>query len=90
MRITSFKEHALTALLIVLFAGAAVLNATFLLIWRLWGYVSLEQVLFHFTVPLSGTFNPSLRTGIIVAVAGAALATGLYANDQFWEEQSRE
>ena len=79
MRITSFKDRALTALLIVLFAAAAVLNGTFLLIWRLWGFVSLEQVLFHFTVPLSGTFNPSLRTGIITAVAGAVLATGLFA-----------
>ncbi|MBP5211985.1 MAG: hypothetical protein J6Z30_03935 [Pyramidobacter sp.] len=79
MRDLSFKQTALTALHILLFAIAAVLIATFLLVWKLWGYVSLEQILFHFTVPLSGSFNTGLKAGITVAVAGAALLTLAYA-----------
>ena len=71
VRDLSLKETALAALHILLFAVAAVLIATFLLVWKLWGYVSLEQILFHFTVPLSGSFNSGLKIGIAVAVAGA-------------------
>ncbi len=79
MRDLSLKETALAALHILLFAVAAVLIATFLLVWKLWGYVSLEQILFHFTVPLSGSFNSGLKIGIAVAVAGAAALTFAYA-----------
>ena len=79
MRDLSLKETALAALHILLFAVAAVLIATFLLVWKLWGYVSLEQILFHFTVPLSGSFNSGLKIGIAVAVAGAAALTLAYA-----------
>ncbi|MBP3848619.1 MAG: hypothetical protein J6D22_02610, partial [Pyramidobacter sp.] len=79
MRDVTLKQTALAAFHIILFAAAAVLIATFLLVWRLWGYVSLEQILFHFTVPLSGSFNKGLTAGIWVASIGAFAATALYA-----------
>ena len=79
MRQLTPKETALAALHILLFAVAAVLIATFLLVWKLWGYVSLEQIIFHFTVPLSGSFNSGLKIGIAVAVAGAVALTLAYA-----------
>lgn len=79
MRDVTLKQTALAAFHIILFAAAAVLIATFLLVWRLWGYVSLEQILFHFTVPLSGSFNKGLTAGIWIASIGAFAATVLYA-----------
>ena len=79
MRDLTLKQTALAAFHILLFAAASVLIATFLLVWRLWGYVSLEQILFHFTVPLSGSFNKGLTAGIWIASIGAFAATVLYA-----------
>ncbi|WOL38966.1 hypothetical protein RAH42_07290 [Pyramidobacter sp. YE332] len=69
-----FKGAALTGVFAFAAAGAAALA----LMRRVWGPVSMEQILFHLNVPLTGGVDANLRRLIFAAAAGAATVTALY------------
>lgn len=69
-----FKGAALTAV----FALAAAGTAALALMRRVWGPVSMEQILFHLDVPLTGGVDAHLRRLIFAAGAGAAAVVILY------------
>lgn len=69
-----FKGAALTGVFALAAAGAAALA----LARRVWGPVSMEQILFHLNVPLTGGIDANLRRLILAAAAGAAAVVVLY------------